>query len=222
MCGESILAKKKLKSELKREALIRMEEAARSVEDFNVVVGEWNHLDRNRERNVRRREIRRDADTLISNFENNLEEYKNVQQSKYAVNRNNHYTYGMIWPTPLTNPAWHEALFGDFLSMIFDSADDMWQLIEDWNVALPVKELTDKQADVLFLKEVRMSEAKHIACYRDKTERAVRKLYTATLDSIRKKVAPQIREQIKSGCNHLPPYKLRFLEWYDSSKGERK
>ena len=49
-------------------------------------------------------------------------------------------------------PAWHEALFGDFFSMIFDSADEMWQLIEDWNVALPVKELSKKQADVLFLK----------------------------------------------------------------------
>ena len=215
------MAEKKLKRDIEREALIRMEEAARSVEDFNVVVAKWDHLDRNRERNERRREVRRDADTLISNFENNLEEYKNVQQSKYAVNRNNQYTYGMIWPTPLTNPAWHEALFGDFLSMIFNSADEMWQLIEDWNVALPVKELSKKQADVLFLKEVRNCETKHIACYRDKTERAVRKLYATTLESIREKVAPRLKEQVKTGCSNLPPDKLRFLEWYDNSKGEQ-
>ena len=215
------MAKRKLKRDIDREALIRMEEAARSVEDFNVVVAKWNHLDRNRERNERRREVRRDADTLISNFEDNLEEYKNVQLSKYAVNRNNKYTYGMIWPTPLSNPAWHEALFGNFLSIIFDNANEMWQLIEDWSVAFSVKELTDKQADVLFLRVVRNCEVKHIACYRDKTERAVRKLYAATLESIRSKVAPQLREQVKRGCNILPPYKLRFLEMYENNKGEQ-
>lgn len=44
---------KRLKRELRAEALRRLEDAARTAEDFAVVVEEWNKLDRNRERRER-------------------------------------------------------------------------------------------------------------------------------------------------------------------------
>ena len=40
---------KKLKRDLEREALTRLEEAARTEEDFREIVKKWNHLDENRE-----------------------------------------------------------------------------------------------------------------------------------------------------------------------------
>ena len=43
-------SEKRLKRELRAEALRRLEDAARTAEDFVVVVEEWNKLDRNRER----------------------------------------------------------------------------------------------------------------------------------------------------------------------------
>ena len=43
-------SEKRLKRELRAEALRRLEDAARTAEDFAVVVEEWNKLDRNRER----------------------------------------------------------------------------------------------------------------------------------------------------------------------------
>ena len=46
-------SEKRLKRELRVEALCRLEDAARTAEDFAVVVEEWNKLDRNRERRER-------------------------------------------------------------------------------------------------------------------------------------------------------------------------
>ena len=45
--------KKKLKRELRKEALTRMEEAARTVADFEKVTKAWDKLDSNRERRER-------------------------------------------------------------------------------------------------------------------------------------------------------------------------
>ena len=44
---------KRLKREMRAEAIRRLEEAARTEKDFQVVVGEWDKLDRNRERRER-------------------------------------------------------------------------------------------------------------------------------------------------------------------------
>ena len=44
---------KRLKPEMRAEAIRRLEEAARTEKDFRAVVEEWNKLDRNRERRER-------------------------------------------------------------------------------------------------------------------------------------------------------------------------
>ena len=46
-------SEKRLKRELRAEALRRLEDAARTEADFDVVVKEWDRLDRNRERRER-------------------------------------------------------------------------------------------------------------------------------------------------------------------------
>jgi len=212
------LATKKLKRDLRREALLRMEEAARSVEDFYVVMDEWNLLDENRERKERKYEVQRPEDVLIINYTDDNETDGLLTDNAL----NNKYSDGMIFPTPYSHLTWREARHGDFLSMIFDSAEEMWQIIEDWDIALPVKSLTYKQANILFLIAVRQCTPQHIACYYDKTDRAVRKLLAATLESIRSKIAPRIRAQIESGYPQMTLEKRIFIEWYDKSKGEQK
>ena len=47
------VSEKRLKREIRAEAVRRLEEAARTEEDFRVVVGEWDKLDQNRERRER-------------------------------------------------------------------------------------------------------------------------------------------------------------------------
>ena len=47
------MERKKLKREIEREALARMEDAARNKDDFEKVTAEWDRLDSNRERRER-------------------------------------------------------------------------------------------------------------------------------------------------------------------------
>ena len=49
----SPVSEKRLKREIRAEAVRRLEEAARTEADFSVVIGEWDKLDRNRERRER-------------------------------------------------------------------------------------------------------------------------------------------------------------------------
>ena len=48
---------KKLKRDLQREALARLENAARTTDDFKKVIAWWNRLDSNRERRERYHEV---------------------------------------------------------------------------------------------------------------------------------------------------------------------
>jgi len=204
------MERKNLVSNIRREALARVEEAARSVEDFNTVIDMWNHLDENRERKERYHEVQRSENGLVLNYA-----AERSRVSYYPDGTQKHiYSDGMIFPTPFPHPSWREVMRGDFLSFIFDNAEEMWQLIEDCDIALPVKTLSKKQADVLFLSAVRHCTPQHIACYHDKTDRAVRKLYSAALKSIRNKIAPIIREQMESEHPQMTINKRKFIEWY--------
>lgn len=46
-------SEKRLKRQIQAEALARLEDAARTEDDFRYIVGEWDRLDRNRERRER-------------------------------------------------------------------------------------------------------------------------------------------------------------------------
>jgi len=186
------MGRKLLVRETKAAALARMEDAARTEEDFKAVMVQWNKLDENRERKERYHEMQRSENTLELG-----------------------YTDGMVFPVPVTHPSWREAIKGDFLSIIFDNAYEIWQLIEDGDIAEPVKNLTDKQKEVLFLSAVRLCTAVHIACYHDKTDRAVRKLLTSALDSVRSKIAPLILEQLQTKYPRMTFAKRGFIAWYD-------
>ena len=191
--------------ETKAIALARMEDAARTENDFLDVIKQWNHNDSNRERRERDHEIGRPNEDMLHWDRINENDEKGKMKTELDV----------VIPRPLENMWWRQQLRGDFLDTIYDNAFEMWQLIEDWDIAFLVKTLTNKQKDVLFLSAVRLCSAAQIACYHDKTDRAVRKLLTAALESIRSKLAPIIQEQIDSEYPSMTIAKRKFMAWYD-------
>ena len=193
------MERKMLVREAKRLALLPMEDAARTEDEFRAVIKQWDHNDENEARRVRDHEMQRVENTLEVG-----------------------YTHGMIIPAPISHPAWLEVIKGDFLPMVFDNADEMWQIIGDWDVAKLVKSLTKKQTEILFLRVVRKCTNAQVACHHEKTDRATRKLYAATIDSIRNKLAPLVREQIKTNCPTMTKAKQDFLFWYDVEKAVEK
>jgi len=189
------MGRKQLVREVKRAALARLEAAARTPEDFQAVIKQWNHLDNNRERRERDHEVRRNQETIRQG-----------------------YTDGMLFPVPLSHPAWQEAMKGNFVDVIYDNAEEIWQLVEDWDVMMELGNLTAKQKEVLFLSAVRLCTPQQIACYKDQTDRGVRKLLATVIGSIRDNLAGSIREQIEVKMPNMTLTKRQFLEWYEQEK----
>ena len=188
------MKREKLVRDVKMEALARMEAAARTEEDFNAVVAQWDHLDENRERKERAHEIGR-------------------REEMYYIG----YTDGAVIPPPMQHPYWRELMRGDFISYIYDNAEEMWQVVADWQIGYLVKSLTAKQKEVLFLSAVRLCTSAQIACYQGKTGRAIRKLLAVAFEYIRSNLADRIRSRIR---DELPVTKEKrdFLKWYEKQK----
>jgi len=202
------MKRKQLVRDLKMEGLARMEDAARTEEDFKVVVKQWNHLDKNAERRKRDHEIGRASEEMLhwDRVGENDEKGRMKEGLDTVIGR------------PLEHPWWRQQIRGDFIDIIYDNAGDMWQLIEDQDISDPVKSLTNKQKQVLFFSAVRLCSSAQIGCYQDKTDRAVRKLLAAALGSIREKLAALIREQLETECPHMTLAKREFLLWHDNQK----
>ena len=113
-------SEKRLKRELRAEALRRLEDAARTAEDFAVVVEEWNKLDRNRERRERDHENLRGDVPL---------EYQAVPEPR-------------IVPRWLNNPAVRQLCSGNFLDILFDCPYEMHQLTANAFLSQMIEELS--------------------------------------------------------------------------------
>lgn len=202
------MAKELLRREAKQIALTRMEDAARTVGDFKEVVKQWNHLDDNRERRERYNEVSRPNETMLHWDKVNASDEKGRLIS----------VFGVVIPPPLNHPYWRQLIQGDFIDTIYDNAEEIWQLVEDTDISAQLKDLTDKQKIVIFLRAVRQCTPQQIACYKGKTDRAIRKHLTATLERIREKLVPIIREQIKAELPDITLWKRQFLDLYGNEK----
>ena len=202
------MGRKQLRRERDRENLARIEDAARTEADFKAVIADWNHLDQNRERRERDHEIGRSNQEMLYWEKNNERDKKGKIHDRLTT----------VIPPPLNLPWWRQLMRGDFIDTIYDNALEMWQFIEDRDIASLVKTLSDKQKKVLFSRAIRLCTAVQIAFCHYKTDRAVRKLLTATLDSIRVKLAPLIREQVEAGLPQMTYAKREFLAWYENEK----
>jgi hypothetical protein len=163
------------------EALRRFENAARTDEDFHNLTRMYDKFDENRERRERYNEILCPTNEVLSND----------------------YNYSTVIPPPLSDPYWRELMRGDFISAIYDNADEIWQIIGDWRIGVHIKNLPPKQREVLFLRTVRLCTAEQIACYTDKTPRGVRKLLAAALERIRSRLSADVwRRYNKNALNN--------------------
>jgi DNA-directed RNA polymerase specialized sigma24 family protein len=202
------LSRKELVRDVKRAALARMESAARTEKDFAKVVKQWDHLDENRERREQNHEIGRPNEEMLHWDRHSANDEKGKMKTELDV----------VISRPLESMWWRQHMRGDFLDTIYDRVSDMWLMLEDGEIAALVNGLTKKQKEVLFLRAVRLCTAVQIACYYDRTDRAVRKLLAATLDSIQDKLAPLIRDRIETKSPKITFAQREFLKWYEKEK----
>ena len=130
-----------------------MEDAARTAEDFAVVVEEWNKLDRNRERRERDHENLRGDVPL---------EYQAVPEPK-------------IVPRWLNNPAVRQLCSGNFLDILFDCPYEMHQLTANAFLSQMIEELSEEHKEILYFLSLRLYSTTRLAQLRGQSDRNIRK-----------------------------------------------
>lgn len=180
---------KRLKREMRAEAIRRLEEAARTEKDFRAVVEEWNKLDRNRERRERDHENLRGDVPL---------EYQVVPEPK-------------LIPRWMNNPAYRQLMAGDFLDVLFDCPYEMHQLSADPFISGMIENLSEEHKEVLYFLSLRLYSTTRLAAIRGQSDRNIRKLRK----TIRKKLQRQMYDHLCSKQeNGLTLRERRFLEEY--------
>ena len=121
-------SEKRLKREIRAEALKRLEEAARTESDFLTVVDEWNKLDRNRERRERDHENLRGDVPL---------EFQAVPEPRIAP----------LW---MNLPRFRQLCQGNFLDIIFSCPYELHELTANRFLSKLFFTLSDEQKEVLY------------------------------------------------------------------------
>lgn len=158
---------KKLKRELRAEALRIIEDAARTQEDFEEVVSLYDKLDANRERKERYHEISRGDNVPLD----------------YNADEN-----GICFPRSINKYLWKQIQKGEFDEAIYDCPHELQDLITEPYIAEIISELTAEQKEVLFYYIVKGYSTSKIAFIRGQTDRNIRKVKNTALKQIRKKI----------------------------------
>ena len=171
------MAKEKLKRELEREALARIEDAARTPEDFENVTKWWDRLDANRERKERYYEIG-------CEIKDEPQEWEDPQA-------------GAIFPPAVYEPLPTAGDDGDFIDTLFNCPYEMHELVEDADLSELIHKLSENHKEVLFYSAVHLYDCAWIAALRGQSDRNIRKVRALLVYNLQRKLLERLnlREQ---------------------------
>lgn len=169
--------RKKLKREIQREALARLESAARTAEDFLLVTEWWDKLDANRERRERYHEVCRSGDDVPL-------DYGAVED-------------GLYFPDTLNGVLEKQMRKGDFLDVIFNRPYEIHELVTEEYLSKILRELSEDHKEILFLHAVRAYSSKKIGEMRGQSDRNIRKVRNTMFKKIYKKLFPILTERLE-------------------------
>lgn len=158
--------KKKLKRELQREALKRLEEAARTPDDFSNVLSHWERLDENAARRVRYHEIQRDEIPL-----------------EYRAKSNRGF-----YPAKYFQPRWRQVMRGNFIDVIHHCPYEIDETPTYARTAKYIKKLKLEQKELLFYLTVGQRSTAWVAAFFGQTDRNIRKKRATILKKLRKQI----------------------------------
>jgi len=160
------MERKKLKREIERENLTRIEEAARTEADFENLAVQWNRLYGNAERRKRYHEIK------LNEF--SLEDFEIGDST--------------VIPPPLDHEWWRQLMRGEFLDVIFDCPNELHELTSIRSVSELLKKLNENQKEILYYRAIRRWSPQKIAALRGQSDRNIRKVYDTLIAGLRKKL----------------------------------
>lgn len=185
---------KRLKREIKAEALRRLEEAARTEADFQAVINQWDKLDQNRERRERDHENLRGDVPL---------EYQTIPNLSIAP----------IW---MNDPAFRQLCHGNYLDILFDCPHELHNLAGNPFISELLRNLNEDQQEILYFLFVRLYSTTRLAEMRHQSDRNIRKQ--------RKKICAKLQKRMYDhliGSQRLTKRERTFLEEYEKAVREQ-
>ena len=173
--GDEEPERKKLKRELRAEALARLEDAARTQRDFEKVIAWWDKLDANRERRERYHELSRSGDDVPFD---------------YGVSANE-----LFFPDTLNDVLEKQIRKGDFIDAIFYCPYDIHELVTEEYLSEILLELKEDHKELLFLWAVRLFSSTRIAAIRQQSDRNIRKVRNTMMKKIRKELLSALTDK---------------------------
>lgn len=170
--------RKLLKRELKALALKRLEDSARTVEDYGNIVAWYDKLDANRERRERYHELSRSGDDLPI-------DYGTAED-------------GLYFPDTLNDVIEKQIRKGDFIDAIFYCPYDIHELVADADMSNILQELSEDHKLLLFLWALRQYSSTRIAEIRRQSDRNIRKVRNTMLKKIRKKLLAALTTKVQT------------------------
>ena len=186
-------SEKRLKREIRAEALRRLEEAARTESDFLTVVDEWNKLDRNRERRERDHENLR-GDVLL--------EFQAVPDPKISS----------LW---MNLPRFRQLCQGNFFDIIFSCPYEMHELTANRFLSKLFFTLSDEQKEVLYYLFVKQYSTARLAAIRGQSDRNIRKLRMTIQKRLQKRMYEHLSEKLEND-HGLTLREREFVEEYEA------
>ena len=191
-------AKKKLVRDMKAEALLRMESAARSEKEFAAVQKVWDDRDESRERWERLHEVLQgDAppETVVD------------------------YANAVVVPLWLNDPTFRQLQQGNVLDYLFDCPYEMHDLTSKTYLWKIIAETKEEHRELLFFLYLRLFSPQRVAAIRGQTDRNIRKVRDVAIRKLRKKVYKALKEQEKRGRAHFTKQEREFMDEYEMTKG---
>ena len=166
---------KKLKRELRAEALARLEDSARTQREFENVIAWWDRLDANRERRERYHELSRSGDDVPLD---------------YGASANE-----LFFPDTLNDVLEKQLRKGDFIDAVFYCPYDIHELVTEEYLSKILWELNEEHKELLFLCAVWRFSSIRIAKIRNQSDWNIRKVRGTMLKKIRKKLLPALLDK---------------------------
>ena len=190
---------KKLKRDLQREALARLENAARTTADFQNVVSWWNRLDSNRERRERYHEVSRSGLDIPLDYGAALD--------------------GEVIPYDVNDVLIKQIRKGDYIDAIFYCPFEINEWVTDGDLSKILNKLSDDHMEIIFNTIVRNISTKTLGDIRGQTDRNLRKVRTTAIKKIHKALLKVVLSRKEKGYPLTIEEKLFIEKALDDNKG---
>jgi hypothetical protein len=178
-----------LQRDLRRIALNRMEDAARTMDDYQEVIKVWDRLDANRERKERYHTISRGDVPL---------DYEAAPD-------------GIIFPAPHDNMRFQAILNGDLEDVVFDCPFELHELVTDEEISQAIADLKDAHKEILFYSGLHLLSTAAIGRIRGQSDRNIRKVRATMLKRLHTPLLATLSERSENGLP-LTTTQREFLE----------